>query len=349
MTSLLEAVEDFAADELVLVGGERDLPLFVAVPAQALDAMKLDRLEQLGQGPVVLALEATIADQLQLPASPISTRSRLTLPFTASIDAARGIGGGWSLADRALTMRLVADPQTDPTDLAMPGHVHPARVSGDELLERESTVAAALELARISDRHQAVALCAVVDNEGAFVPIAAARGSRRLSGLRLAQTDELRASRRADRAQWSDVSCALPTRRGLFRVVAHHEELSDVTTLALVHGDPQSRREPLVYVHRSCLLADTLGSLLCSCRAELDQALARILEEGAGILIYAKPSVLTLECGTARTVDAPVMAGLLRRAGTATLRLSGDVAPLAGQLRALGLTVAEHRELPTAA
>src|ERR1700683_2327365 len=116
MTSLLEAAEDFAADELVLVGGERDVPLFVAVPAQALDATKLDRLEQLGQGPVVLALEATMADQLQLPASPISTRSRLTLPFTASIDAARGIGGGWSLADRALTMALAAGPPTDPRD-----------------------------------------------------------------------------------------------------------------------------------------------------------------------------------------------------------------------------------------
>jgi 3,4-dihydroxy 2-butanone 4-phosphate synthase/GTP cyclohydrolase II len=343
------AAEDFACGEPVLVGSKHELPVFVAAPAQGMDPDRLERLERLSRGLVVLGLDDAIVTQLDLPTPAASLRSRLDLQFTAPIDAARGIGPGWSLADRSVTMRVAADPDTRPADLAIPGHVHPAWIRGDELLAGRGAAPAALELARISGERGAVALSPVVDRQGRFVSLATARDTRELSRLRHACTEDLRTIKRADLAALAQVACELPTRAGLFRVLAHVEDGNSETVLALVHGDPASRRAPLVHVQRACLLADAFGSLLCPCRAALDHAIAEIVGEGAGVILYSKPPFTTHECGQAQAVDAAVVAGLLRATGVSALRLHDPETTMIAQLRGLGLAVAGDHELCTAA
>jgi 3,4-dihydroxy 2-butanone 4-phosphate synthase / GTP cyclohydrolase II len=271
------------------------------------------------------------------------------LAFTASIDAVRTTGAGWSLVDRALTMRTAADPQTGPSDLRIPGHVHPARIRSDDLLARGDAASAALELARLSGERLAVTLSAVMDRDGAFVSLAAAREARDLSRLPLVWCEELRTISRAEEAELTEIVCELPTRVGLFRVLAHVEGATGETTLALVHGDPGGRPAPLVHVHRGCLLADAFASLLCPCRQLLDQAVADVVREGAGVILYSKPSLSTPECGRSRTVDVAVIAGLLRAAGLFSCRIHDEELTTITQLRALGLSVADDRELWSAA
>jgi 3,4-dihydroxy 2-butanone 4-phosphate synthase/GTP cyclohydrolase II len=345
----LSAAEHLACDEPVLVGSERQQPVFVAAAARRMDADRLERLERLGGGIVVLGLDDPIVDHLQLPASARWTRSRLDLAFTASIDAARTTGAGWSLADRSLTMRIAADPGTGPSDLAMPGHVHPARIRGDDLLVGGGAASAALELARLGGERSAVALSAVIDRDGGFVSLEAARTKRELSRLPLASCEELRAIKRADRAALTRIACDLPTRAGLFRVLAHVEDAGGEAMLALVHGDPAARPAPLVYVHRACLLADAFASELCSCRELLDRAISQMVAEGAGVCLYSKPSFSTPECGCGRPADSAVVAGLLRAAGVSSLRIRDEPGPMIAQLRALGLSVADDHDLRSAA
>jgi len=43
---------------------------------------------------------------------------------------------------------------------------------------------------------------------------------------------------------------------------------------------------PLVRIHSQCLTGDVFGSLRCDCRLQLELALGRIGEAGAGILLY---------------------------------------------------------------
>jgi 3,4-dihydroxy 2-butanone 4-phosphate synthase / GTP cyclohydrolase II len=349
VTSPSSAAERFASGEPVLVGSERDQPVFVAAAARRLGADRLERLERLGGGLVVLGLDEPIVNHLELQASARLTRSRLDLAFTASIDAVRTTGAGWSLLDRALTMQIAADPFTGPSDLTIPGHVHPARIRSDDLLARGGTASAALELARLSGERPAVALSAVVDRDGGFVSLAAARDWRELSSLPFALCEDLRAIKRSDEAALAEIVCELPTRAGLFRVLAHVEAASGETTLALVHGDPSGRPAPLVHVHRACLLADAFASLLCPCRALLDQAVAEMVREGAGVCLYSKPSFSTPECGRSRTVDVAVVAGLLRAAGVSSFRIHDEEDGTIVQLRALGLSVAEDHERRSAA
>jgi GTP cyclohydrolase II len=48
-----------------------------------------------------------------------------------------------------------------------------------------------------------------------------------------------------------------------------------------IHSAP-----PLVRIHSQCLTGDVFGSLRCDCRLQLELALTKIAEAGAGILLY---------------------------------------------------------------
>ena len=78
-----------------------------------------------------------------------------------------------------------------------------------------------------------------------------------------------------------------PTRWGAFRILGFEgvngTEIEGL--VALVMGDIHSA-PPLVRIHSQCLTGDVFGSLRCDCRLQLELALKKISEAGAGILLY---------------------------------------------------------------
>jgi GTP cyclohydrolase II len=91
-----------------------------------------------------------------------------------------------------------------------------------------------------------------------------------------------------------------PTRWGAFRILGFEGVLAEPRVncepathggaqveglVALVMGDVHSQ-PPVVRIHSQCLTGDVFGSLRCDCRLQLELALGRIAEEGAGILLY---------------------------------------------------------------
>ena len=55
--------------------------------------------------------------------------------------------------------------------------------------------------------------------------------------------------------------------------------------LAIVCGDLSDAQEVLCRVHSECWTGETLGSLKCDCREQLDAALAAIVAAGVGVLV----------------------------------------------------------------
>jgi GTP cyclohydrolase II len=56
--------------------------------------------------------------------------------------------------------------------------------------------------------------------------------------------------------------------------------------VAIVVGDPDPAGPVLVRAHSACLTGDLFGSLRCDCGDQLKNALARLAQEGRGVLLY---------------------------------------------------------------
>jgi GTP cyclohydrolase II len=83
----------------------------------------------------------------------------------------------------------------------------------------------------------------------------------------------------------------LPTPWGRFRILGFERDFHEggwprrETAVALIMGDLRSK-PPLARIHSQCLTGEVFGSLRCDCGQQLQLALSKIAEEGAGILIY---------------------------------------------------------------
>jgi len=320
------ATEAFAAGSPVLVGDPGDPVVFIAADARTIDADGLERIHALSGGMTALGLTDARAEQLALApltrAGAAAAGVRGALALTAPVDAAHGIRGGWSLRDRAHTMRIAADPDSGHQHLSVPGHVHAAPIGARATPAAE----AALELARAIQTEPAVALGPLTARDGGPVSLQRALSVPALARLPRACTTEIRARALVRRSGGRIVECDLPTRDGAFRAVALDAPAGspiatgdplgqDGTVMALVHGDPAAAAQPLVHVHAACLMGDAFGSVACECAAELAAATDAVLAAGAGVIVYVKPGIADparrYHCGSEAPVDlAPVLAVL---------------------------------------
>ena len=78
----------------------------------------------------------------------------------------------------------------------------------------------------------------------------------------------------------------LPTEHGDFEIFAYDNMVDSMTHVALVRGDIADGKDVLVRVHSKCLTGDVFHSARCDCGAQLETAMARIAQEGRGVLLY---------------------------------------------------------------
>jgi 3,4-dihydroxy 2-butanone 4-phosphate synthase/GTP cyclohydrolase II len=62
--------------------------------------------------------------------------------------------------------------------------------------------------------------------------------------------------------------------------------VDDKHHVAMVKGEIDGQEDVLVRVHSECLTGDVFHSLRCDCGEQLEDALARIQQEGRGVLLY---------------------------------------------------------------
>ncbi|MEU0501086.1 bifunctional 3,4-dihydroxy-2-butanone-4-phosphate synthase/GTP cyclohydrolase II [Nocardia sp. NPDC005998] len=227
-------------------------------------------------------------DRLRLPPmTPVNEDPKGTA-YTVSVDAASGVTTGISAADRAHTVRALADPRTGPDDLTRPGHVFPLRAHPSGVLGRAGHTEAAVDLTRLAGLRPAGVIAEIVNDDGSMArlpQLLAFAETHALPIISIADLIEYR--RRVEHTLTRVVETRLPTRFGEFRVVGYRDEVSGTETLALVFGDP-GRESVLTRLHSECLTGDALGSLRCDCGDQLDAALRAVAEEGSGVVIYLR-------------------------------------------------------------
>ena len=71
-------------------------------------------------------------------------------PFTVSVDLiGHGTSTGISAYDRAMTIKALVDPKTDPNILGKPGHIFPLKAKTNGVLRRAGHTEAAIGLSEI--------------------------------------------------------------------------------------------------------------------------------------------------------------------------------------------------------
>src|SRR4051812_35209281 len=240
-----------------------------------------------GRGLICLPMAGEIVDRLEIPDMVQHNHSRMGTAFTATIEAKDGITTGISATDRAHTCRVAVDDATGPEDLVMPGHIFPLRARPGGVLQRAGQTEAAVDLARMAGFKPAGVICEVMKEDGTMARVPDLEKFGREHGVKMvtvAQIIEYR--RRYERHVKFAVETRLPTKFGEFRVRAYENDVDDMTHLALVMGEPEGKDDVLVRVHSACLTGDALHSLRCDCGGHLEKAMARITEEGEGVLVY---------------------------------------------------------------
>jgi 3,4-dihydroxy 2-butanone 4-phosphate synthase/GTP cyclohydrolase II len=104
--------------------------------------------------------------------------------------------------------------------------------------------------------------------------------------LMITIADLIKYRMRTERLVKRAATAELPTEHGAFRIYAYENLLDNETHVALVRGDIEDGKDVLVRVHSKCLTGDVFHSARCDCGAQLDTAMARIAEEGRGVLLY---------------------------------------------------------------
>jgi len=130
----------------------------------------------------------------------------MELPFTVSIEAARGVTTGISAADRAHTIRVAADALARPSDLVQPGHIFPLRARPGGVLERNGHTEASVDLARLAGRPPTAAICEILNEDGSMARVPDLERFCRTHNLPMASIAELVTWRRA-RRETSSPSC----------------------------------------------------------------------------------------------------------------------------------------------
>ncbi len=242
-----------------------------------------------GRGLICLPIVGERLDQLQIPAMVSENTSPFETAFAVSVEAKHKVSTGISAHDRAATVKAVLDPNTRPDDLARPGHMFPLRAREGGVLTRAGQTEAAVDLARLAGLYPAGVICEIMNPDGSMARVPELARFARRHGLRMITIKDLIDFRmRREKFISRVASTVLPTRHGTFRALLYHSQVDNKHHLALVQGEINIAEPVLVRVHSECLTGDALGSLRCDCGAQLDRALARIAEEGKGVLLYIR-------------------------------------------------------------
>jgi len=238
-------------------------------------------------GLICVPLVGDRLDDLRLPLMVSESTDSHRTAFTVSVDSLKGTTTGISAADRAATIEALIDPATRPEDLARPGHIFPLRYRDGGVLRRAGHTEAAVDLARLAGLYPAGVLCEIVKEDGSMARLPALQAFAETHGVPLITIADLISHRRHQEQLVERIAEArIPTVHGEFRAVGYQSTLDGTQHLALVRGDVRGREGVLVRVHSECLTGDVFGSLRCDCGRQLDDAVARIAEEGEGVILY---------------------------------------------------------------
>lgn len=290
LNSIEEALEDFRRGEFVIVVDDEDRENegdFI-IAAEKVTPEKVNFMMRYGRGVLCAPITEERAEELELEMQVPKNTSVHETPFTITVDRlGNGCTTGVSMYDRAQTILALADPTTNPSDLARPGHICPLKARSRGVLQRAGHTEAAVDLAKLSGLQPAAALIEIINEDGTMARLPELIEVAKEFNLKIISIKDLIAYRlRTESLVERGEEVAMPTEWGTFRLIPFRQKSNGLEHVALFKGDITSGDELLVRVHSSCMTGDIFGSRRCECGEQLHKAMDLIEQEGRGLIIY---------------------------------------------------------------
>jgi 3,4-dihydroxy 2-butanone 4-phosphate synthase/GTP cyclohydrolase II len=289
--SIDAVLRDIRAGKPVIVvdDAERENEGDLVLAAEKATAESINFMMRFGRGLICAPITSERAARLGLNRMVLDNRESFKTDFTVSVDATHDITTGISAEDRAKTIRLLADPKSQPGDLVQPGHIFPLRAKAGGVLQRSGHTEASVDLARMAGLDPSGVLCEIVKDDGTMARLPDLLKFKKKHKLKLCTIlDLIEYRRRREKLIELEQRVKLPTDYGTFDLLLYRATMNQEHHLALVKGDVSDGKPVLVRVHSECLTGDVFGSRRCDCGSQLHTALRQIEAAGRGILLYMR-------------------------------------------------------------
>jgi len=298
-------------------------------------------MARFGRGLICLTLTRERCEFLKLPPMAARNGTVYSTAFTVSIEAAEGVTTGISAADRARTVQVAVDKNSQPTDLVQPGHIFPLQAVDGGVLMRAGHTEAGCDLAAMAGCSPSSVICEIMKDDGTMARLPDLQLFAAEHGLKIGTIADLIEYRSRNESLVERVgSREIRTPHGDFTVHAFRDKPSQSVHLALVKGQWGADAEVPVRVHEPLSVLDALELGRSMHSWSLDTSLQYLERQGQGVAVLlncgeSAAQLLAQFEGSARPAQAPergrmdlrtygIGAQILRLCGVHKMKLMGN-------------------------
>ena len=290
LNTIPEAIAAIARGELVVVVDDEDRENegdFIGA-SEKITPEIINFMTKHGRGLICVAITEKRCKELDLELMVGNNTSSHETQFTVSVDAIhQNVTTGISASDRAVTIKMLVDPNTKPEQLGRPGHIFPLKAKNRGVLRRSGHTEAAVDLARLAGLYPSGVLVEIMNDDGTMARLPQLYEIAKKFDLKLVAIKDLISyliQRESLIERGEEV--VLPTYFGDFRIIPFKQKSNGVEHVALIKGGWEPNEPILTRVHSSCMTGDIFGSMRCECGDQLHKAMEMIEKEGKGVIVY---------------------------------------------------------------
>lgn len=289
--SIESVITDLQKGKMVIVvdDADRENEGDLIMAAEMVTPQAINFMAKFGRGLICVPTTSERLKQLGIEQMVVQNRDTFKTDFQVSVDAGKNISTGISAADRAETIKVMADPTALPNDLIQPGHVFPLRAKAGGVLQRAGHTEAAVDLVKLAGFRSMGVICEIMSDDGSMARLPELRKFAKRHRLKICTIEALIKFRRTREKLVERMEVVkMPTEHGDFNLYLYRSNLDGQHHVALVRGDVAGKKSVLVRVHSECLTGDVFGSRRCDCGPQLHQAMRQIANEGRGVIVYMR-------------------------------------------------------------